>query len=72
MAYRASTPSWPSVARLMPQSGIAGVSRRRGFVVTTQRDARQRPAPELVQREFKADGPNRLWVADISVPQQAA
>jgi putative transposase len=54
------------VARLMRQGGIAGVSRRRGFVVTTQRDARQRPAPELVQREFKADGPNRLWVADIT------
>jgi putative transposase len=54
------------VARLMRQGGIAGVSRRRGFVVTTQRDARQRRAPKLVQREFKADGPNRLWVADIT------
>jgi putative transposase len=54
------------VARLMRQGGIAGVSRRRGFVVTTQRDARQRPAPDLVQREFTADGPNRLWVADIT------
>lgn len=54
------------VARLMRQGGIAGVSRRRGFVVTTQRDERQRPAPDLVQREFSADGPNRMWVADIT------
>lgn len=54
------------VARLMRQGAIAGVSRRRGLVVTTQRDQRQRPAPDLVQREFTADGPNRLWVADIT------
>ncbi len=54
------------VARLMRQGAIAGVSRRRGFVVTTQRDARQRPAPDLVQREFAAPSPNRLWVADIT------
>jgi putative transposase len=54
------------VARLMRQGAIAGVSRRRGFVVTTQREERQRPAPDLVQREFSADGQSRLWVADIT------
>ncbi len=54
------------VARLMRSNAIRGVSRRRGFVVTTQRDQRQRPAPDLVQREFKADGPNQLWVADMT------
>lgn len=31
------------VARLMRRGAIAGVSRRRGFVVTTRRDERQRP-----------------------------
>ena len=31
------------VARLMRRHAIRGVSRRRGFVVTTQRDQRQRP-----------------------------
>jgi hypothetical protein len=40
--------------------GAAGVRRRRGFVVTAQRDERQRRAPDLVQREFTACGPNRL------------
>lgn len=54
------------VARLMRMSAIRGISRRRGFVVTTQRDGRQRPAPDLVQREFVADGPNQLWVADMT------
>ena len=54
------------VARLMRKSGIRGVSRRRGFVVTTRRDPKQRPAPDLVKREFKADAPNQLWVADMT------
>ena len=39
------------VARLMRLNTIRGVSRRRGFIVTTQRDQRQRPAPDLVKRE---------------------
>jgi putative transposase len=54
------------VARLMRLNAIRGVSRRRGFVVTTQRNQRQRPAPDLVKREFVADGPNQLWVADMT------
>jgi putative transposase len=54
------------VARLMRVNAIRGVSRRRAFVVTTQRDQRQRPAPDLVKREFKADGANQLWVADMT------
>ena len=55
------------VARLMRQACISGVSRRRGFTVTTERDVRQRPAPDLVNRRFQtASSPNRLWVADIT------
>ena len=45
---------------------IRGISRRRGFMVTTQRDLRQRPAPDLVNRKFVANGPNELWVADMT------
>lgn len=52
------------VARLMSRSGIAGVSRRR-FVTTTVRDG-GRPAPDLVDRNFAAAAPDRLWVADIT------
>ena len=35
-------------------------------MVTTQRDPKQRPAPDLVNRQFMADGPNQLWVADMT------
>jgi len=58
------------VARLMVAASLAGVSRRK-FVTTTIKDG-GRQAPDLVDRDFTADRPNLLWVADISVPQQAA
>ncbi|MDD5364678.1 MAG: IS3 family transposase [Gallionellaceae bacterium] len=54
------------VARLMRQAAIRGVSRRRGYVVTTERDPRQRPAPDLVKRAFVATQANQLWVADMT------
>jgi putative transposase len=53
------------VARLMRAAGLEGVSRRKGWK-TTVRDDEARPAPDLVEREFAADGPDRLWVADIT------
>jgi putative transposase len=53
------------VARLMRQAGLAGVSRRRG-PRTTIRDARLRPASDLVDRNFFAEKPDVLWVADIT------
>ena len=53
------------VARLLQAAGLAGVSRR-PFVTTTRRDPTARPAPDLVQRTFTVEGPNRLWVADIT------
>jgi putative transposase len=54
------------VARLMNALGLYGASRRR-LVITTRRDRDARPAPDLVERNFAAPGPNRLWVADIYV-----
>jgi putative transposase len=54
------------VARLMRHARIRGVSRRRGFTVTTERNVRQRPAPDLVNRHFRADAPDQLWVADMT------
>lgn len=52
------------IARLMRKAGIRGVSRRR-FCVTTTRDGSP-VSPDLVERKFEADGPNKLWVADIT------
>ena len=53
------------VARLMRAAGLHGISRRRGCR-TTRRDETSRPAPDLVDRQFTAEGPDRLWVADIT------
>ena len=53
------------VARLMRAAGLQGISRRKG-PRTTVRDAQNRPALDLVNRDFTAVAPNRLWVADIT------
>jgi putative transposase len=53
------------VARLMARDHLAGVHRRR-FVRTTIRDEDAAPFPDLVNRDFAATGPDRLWVADIT------
>lgn len=53
------------VARLMNTAGLYGVGRRRR-VITTVRDRAAKPASDLVERNFTAAAPNRLWVADIS------
>ena len=53
------------VARLMKAKGLVGISRRKGCR-TTSRDESARPAPDLVERDFTAEAPDRLWVADIT------
>ena len=53
------------VERLMKAAAIAGVSRRKG-PRTTLRDERVRPALDLVDRDFTAEEPDQLWVADIT------
>ncbi|WP_307852302.1 IS3 family transposase, partial [Streptomyces sp. b94] len=54
------------VERLMRQAGLAGISPRRskGF---TRRDPDADLAPDLVQRDFTAHAPNRLWVTDLTM-----
>lgn len=53
------------VARLMRAAGLVGASRRKGCW-TTRRNKDARPAPDLVERKFVAEAPDRLWVADIT------
>ena len=49
----------------MRESGLVGVSRRRG-TRTTRVDRNQRAAPDRVERQFRADAPDQLWVSDVT------
>jgi transposase InsO family protein len=54
------------VRRLMREMGLAGATRGRAWVTTTQAPpAVDRPA-DLVDRQFTATRPNQLWVADLT------
>jgi putative transposase len=54
-----------TVERLMRQMGLVGNRRGRAWTVTTDSGhGFPRPA-DLVDRDFAAPAPNRLWVADI-------
>ena len=54
------------IAHLMRAAHLQGVSRRRGYTVTTQHNTKERPAPDLVKRQFVATDINQLWVADMT------
>jgi transposase InsO family protein len=55
------------VERLMRQHALQGAFlRKRWRVGSTRQDPRATPAPDLVNRQFTATAPDRLWVADIS------
>lgn len=53
------------VARLMREAGLQGLYRRRRHGATV-RDPGADPHPDLVERRFAVEGPNRLWVTDIT------
>ena len=53
------------VARLLRQAGLQGCHRRKG-PAPSRRTPGASPAPDLVQRQFTAAAPDRLWVADIT------
>jgi len=60
-----------TVERPMRQMGLQGMVR--GKPVKTTTSDRAKPCPlDRVNRQFRAERPNALWVSDFSVPQQAA
>jgi putative transposase len=54
------------VQRLMKRAGIQGAKRRGKAWRTTKPDPLANRRPDLVERDFSAEAPNRLWVADLS------
>ena len=54
-----------TVERLMRELGISGAVRGRTRRTTVADPTAQR-APDLVKRNFSAEAPNRLWVADFT------
>ena len=58
------------VARLMCLNDVRAKSSRR-FRVTTRRNATHLAAPNLLRRNFSAQRPNQIWLADITyIPTQ--
>jgi len=53
------------VARLMAKNGIVGCPKRRRRN-TTDSNHKEPPAPNLLNRNFKPDAPNKVWVTDIT------
>jgi putative transposase len=59
------------VARLMRAAGLVGVHRRRRVARHAAPASEVQPA-DLVRRDFHANGPDELWVADITYLPTAA
>jgi putative transposase len=55
-----------TIERLMRQRGLSGARRGKAFRITTVSDERQHRPADLVDRQFHAPAPNRLWVADLT------
>ncbi len=54
-----------TVERLMREMGLAGAVRGKPKRTTIADDTAERPR-DLVDRQFHAEAPNRLWVADLT------
>lgn len=54
------------VARLMRENGLKGAPQKRFRGTTTNSKHDEPVAPNLLERQFTADAPNRVWVGDIT------
>ena len=53
------------IARIMRANGIASLTRKR-YKITTNSNHKLPVAEDLVERDFTAPAPNRLWASDIT------
>ena len=53
------------VARLMREDGLVAIQRRK-FKATTNSKHNWPAAPNLLERNFRVDAPNKIWVTDIT------
>ena len=54
------------VQRLMRERGLSGVTRRRRTKGCTRSRVTDPRSDDLVHRQFRPDGPDRLWVQDVT------
>ncbi|MEV0053553.1 IS3 family transposase [Saccharopolyspora shandongensis] len=55
------------VERIMRANGLVGARLRKGWKTgSTRQNPTHTAAPDLVERDFTAAAPNRLWVADLT------
>jgi putative transposase len=55
-----------TVERLMKAEGLRGIRREKTRSTTHSRGAETPQPADLVERQFGAEGPNQLWVADLT------
>lgn len=55
-----------TVERLMKAEGLRGISREKTRKTTVCEGAETERPADLVERQFVADAPNQLWVADLT------
>ena len=53
------------VARVMREEGIEGLRKRR-YKVTTNSNHKSPIAPNLLERDFEPEGPNKTWAGDVT------
>ena len=67
LARRGVHVSRKRVERLMREAGLQGAFLRKKWrTASTRQNPAVKPAPDLVNRDFTAPAPNRLWVADAT------
>src|SRR5262245_52339234 len=54
------------IIRVMRTERLAGKPRRSFRVTTTQADPAAAPAPNRLARQFRVEGPNRVWAGDLT------